>query len=302
MRKIPVFLAAFILLLSSLSYPVEVFDSHPRLFFRDSAWGERSITTDQLKARAQDSRYSAYVSRLTYSSCNYALAAILLEDSQEAAKAVSMLTGSYNLGQTTGAGETVMLMAMAFDWLYNHPDFSEDAKTKAVDNLIKGAKWCKDQYIGQGPHIFHTRMYGFATGAGIAGLALKGHHPDADMYIDWAHSIYTKNLFPARHLQGGSVHNSLAYGRKYTMLLTGHFMSAWYSATGEDLWKMVREEQEDWAWREAEFIIYGRQPDGLLVRYGDNFRRTSERFSFRVIGERAFAYSEPIGANYLDYL
>jgi hypothetical protein len=40
----------------------------------------------------------------------------------------------------------------------------------------------------------------------------------------------------------------------------------------------------------------------LFVRYGDNYRRTSERFTFRVIGERAFAYDEPMGRNYLHYL
>ena len=83
---------------------------------------------------------------------------------------------------------------------------------------------------------------------------------------------------------------------------SGHFMSAWYSATGQDKWKQVREEQDDWAWREAEFLIYARQPDSLLVRYADCFNRTSERYSFRVIGERALAYQVPPGQNYLNYL
>ncbi len=64
----------------------------------------------------------------------------------------------------------------------------------------------------------------------------------------------------------------------------------------------MRENQGDWAWREALFMMYARQPDSLFVRYGDNFRRTSERFTFRTIGERAFAYDEPVGKNYLHYL
>ncbi|MBN2288679.1 MAG: heparinase II/III family protein, partial [Candidatus Glassbacteria bacterium] len=79
-------------------------------------------------------------------------------------------------------------------------------------------------------------------------------------------------------------------------------IAAWYSATGENLWQMIREEQGDWAWREALFLICGEQPDGQMVRFGDNFFRGTERFSFRVVSERAFAYGEPAGAGYINYL
>ena len=254
---------------------VEVFEAHPRLFFRDSAWGERSITTEQLRQRANDPRYAAYVNRLTYSSCNVALKAILFNDSQAAQECISMMESNFDFDGTTTDGELLMWRAMAFDWLYNHPEFTEDHKQNVIQKLAQGALWCRGQYTGQGPHVFHTRMYAFALGAAMAGLALKGHYEYADMYIDWADSIFTHHLFPARRLQAGSVHNSLAYGRKYVMWHSGHFMSAWYSATGEDKWETVRNQQDDWAWREAEFIMYGRQPDGLLVRYGDCFRRTS---------------------------
>ncbi|HUU27621.1 MAG TPA: heparinase II/III family protein [archaeon] len=302
MKKTPLILSVLCLFLAGSCFGVEVFEGHPRLFSRDSAWGERSITTGLLKTRALDSRYSAYVNRLTYSECNYALAAVLLDNEIAAQECLKMLKEPFEFDGTTTDGELVMWRAMAFDWFYNHPAFTDQDKKTAADILAQGANWCVSQYEDQGPHIFHTRMYAFAAGAGIAGLALKDHHLAADSYINWAYSTFRDKLFPARRFQGGSVHNSLAYGRKYTMRLCGHFMSAWYSATGEDLWKTVRKEQDDWAWREAEFIIYARQPDGLLVRYGDCFRRTSERFSFRVIGERAFAYSEPIGMNYLNYL
>ncbi len=282
---------------------VEVFQGHPRLFFRDSTWGERSITTDQLSVRARDDRYQAYVNRLTYSAANYALSALLLDNTDAAQQCTLMLKSDFDFDSTTTDGELVMWDAMAFDWIYNHPIFADSAlRTQVIDKLIAGARHCRDQYIGQGPHIFHTRMYAFALGAAVAGLALQGHHPEADLYIDWAYDIFTTRLFPARRLQDGTVHNSLAYGRKYVMWHVGHFMSAWYSATGEDLWKTVRQEQDDWAWKEALFLIYGRQPDGLFVRYGDNFRRTSERFTFKVIGERAFAYGEPMGIEYLNFL
>ena len=299
---ITLLLSLSLLTVTSRARAVEVFAGHPRLFFRDSAWGERSITTEQLRQRAHDSRYASYVNRLSYSPCNVALKALLLDDSAAAAECVSMLKTDFEFDGTTTDGELVMWAAMAFDWLYPRGDFSDTDKANVVSRLATGADWLIGQYEGQGAHIFHTRMYGFAVGVGMAGLALKGHHASADRYIQWADSIFTKHLFPARRLQAGSVHNGFGYGRRYTMWHSGHFMSAWYSATGDDKWKTVREEQDDWAWREAEFIIYSRQPDSLLVRFADCFRRTSERYSFRVIGERAFAYAEPVGREYLNYL
>jgi len=288
---------------ASLSMSYQVFEAHPRLFFRDKAWGEHSVTTDILRKRAKDSRYGRFLERMTRrGSCNWALKAVMLDDTEAALECIQRLERRKGFGNTTDAGLELMWDAMAFDWLYNNENFTPADKEKVIANLARGAQHCMDLYTSQGAHIFHTRMYGYPTGVAIAGLALKGHHPDADKFIDWAYGVYLRDLFPARQLQDGTVHNSIAYGRKYTMWLVGHFIAAWYSATGENLWKMIREQQGDWAWREALFVIYCEQPDGLLVRFGDCFFRGSERFSFRVVSERAFAYGEPVGAGYVNYL
>jgi hypothetical protein len=281
---------------------VEVFQAHPRLFFRDSTWGERSITTEQLKQRVDDPRYAAYRNRLTYSACNVALRACLTDDSAAAEEAITMLRTPFAFGGTTTDGELVMWAAMAFDWLYNHHAFTDEIKQEVVSTLAAGASYLRNQYSSQGAHIFHTRMPAFVVGVAMAGLAIDGHHSSSQGHIEWADSVMTQHIFPGRELQDGTVHNSLAYGRRYTMWHTGHFMSAWYSATGQDKWADIRANQGDWAWREALFMMHARQPDSLFVRFGDNYRRTSERYTFRVIGERAFAYDEPVGKNYLNYL
>ncbi|HUU29891.1 MAG TPA: heparinase II/III family protein [archaeon] len=304
MLKRLVFTVIFLSLgLADLSQAVEVFNGHPRLFFRDKAWGEPSITTEILRQRARDSRYSKFLDLMTRRNpCNYALRAVMLDDKEAALQCISMLEKPLEFDGTTDDGRILMWDAMAFDWLYNNQNFSDSSKAKVIARLAQGAQRCMDQYYSQGAHIFHTRMYGYPTGAAIAGLALKGHHPDADKYLEWGYKTYLKDLFPAREIQDGTVHNSMAYGRKYTMWLVGHFIAAWYTATGENLWRMIREKQGDWAWREALFVIYGEQPDGLLVRFGDNFFRGTERFSFRVVSERAFYYNEPVGAGYINYL
>ena len=285
------------------SQSVTVFEGHPRLLLRESAWGERSVTVAEVRKRARDRRYAPYLAWMERRGApNLALKALMLDDREAALKCIKMLENRGDYGNTTDAGLELMWDAMAFDWLYNNGNFSQEAKDKVIANLLRGAGQCIEMYDSQGAHIFHTRMYGFPTGVAAAGLALKGHHPEADRFCEWAYGKYMHDLFPAREVQDGSVHGSLAYGRKYTMWLTGHFIACWYSATGENLWHMIREEQGDWAWREALFLIYAEQPDGKMVRYGDNFFRGTERFSFRVISDRAFAYDEPLGRGYVDYL
>ena len=120
MRKV-LFLLVFLgLSAAEPALAVEVFQGHPRLFFRDSTWGERSITTDQLGARARDNRYQAYVNRLTYSAANYALSALLLDNTDAAQQCTLMLKSDFDFDSTTTDGELVMWDAMAF--VIHHPN------------------------------------------------------------------------------------------------------------------------------------------------------------------------------------
>ena len=144
-------------------------------------------------------------------------------------------------------------------------------------------------------------MYGWAMGAGLAGLALYGHHPEAPRYAAFARDYFRDKLFPARRLQDGTVHNGFGYGRKYTMWLTAHFITAWYSATGENLWQEI-ESQGDWARREILFLIYGRYPNGSYLRFGDSYSLLSDNYSFRAISERSQAYGDSIGQGFLNLM
>ena len=135
------FISVFAILFSSVLQGQEVFPHHPRLMFRDSAWGERSITTAQLRARAADPRYRAYVNRLTYSSANLAFKALIFEDSTAAADCVKMLLANWGFDQTTWDGEAVMWAALAFDWLYPSPYVSATTKTTLATRLAQGADY-----------------------------------------------------------------------------------------------------------------------------------------------------------------
>jgi hypothetical protein len=139
-------------------------------------------------------------------------------------------------------------------------------------------------------------------GITLAGLALYGDHPKAEYLAGYGYDFFTERLLPARQLQDGTVHNGFGYGRKYTLWLTAHFLSCWYSATGENLWDRISHDQGDWARREILFLFYGRFPDKSYLRFGDSYSLFSDAYTFRAIAERAWAYDDPVGWGILDRL
>ncbi len=284
--------------------------SHPRLFFRGGDWdGGRGLTVETIRRRAARPEAAPVLGLLGGSLPNLALRALILagdparsmESHAAADSAVAILQQPVELEGTTDQGITLAWHAMAYDWLGRHPAFDEGEKRQAAEEIARAGLALADQ-LEHGSHIFHTRMYGWAAGVALAGLALQGDHPAAERLIDYGGRYWRERLFPARRLQDGSVHNSFGYGRKYTMWLTGHFISGWHSATGENLWEDIAREQGDWARQELLFNIYGRYPDGTYLRFGDSYSLTSDHYSFRAVSERAQGYRDPVGAGFLRKL
>ena len=310
MRNRPLLLHGLLLLCFFLSRPLylsalEVYPGHPRLFFRSDSWEANGLTIQTLKERIRRPEAESVRAKLDGSLPNLALRAVLLDDDQAAAEAVELLKKPIPMDGTTSDGILVGWAAMAYDWLYNHPQFRDEDKKIAAKHIAAGAGELARR-LGvtgrEGGHIFHTRMYGWGMGIALAGLALWGDHPEAETLADYGGNYFKQNLFPARRLQDGSVHNSFGYGRKYTMWLTGHFLSCWRSATGENLWETIADSGGDWAGKEILFLIYGRYPDSTYVRFGDSYSLGSDHYTFRAISERTRAYGDSLGQGFLNLL
>ncbi len=296
---------------SLLSAASTVVREHPRLFFRSGAWDNgRGLTLAEIRSRYGREDASVVRGQLNGSLANDALRALILQaypDSMQASveaaqRAIAKLSQPIDCNNpTTTQGEVLGYYAMAYDWLHGHPSFNEASKKVARENIATAAQ-SLIRALGGGSHIFHTRMYGWATGVALAGLALAGEHPDADFFTEYGGDFYQERLFPARALQDGAVHNSFGYGRKYTMWLTGHFISCWHSATAENLWKTIDTEQGGWARKEMLFNIYGRYPDGTYLRFGDSYSLTSDFYTFRAVSERVAAYRDPVCQGFLQKL
>ncbi|MFH1068495.1 MAG: hypothetical protein V1794_02635, partial [Candidatus Glassbacteria bacterium] len=135
------FLAVFVSVLPLSA--AEVFPGHPRLLFRDQPWAKRCVTTDVLKVRARDPRYAPFLKRLgDRGPQSWAMRAVILDDGAAADSAITELLRRRGYGDTTDAGLELMWDAFAFDWLYNHPNFSEEEKKQVIENLVRGAQSC----------------------------------------------------------------------------------------------------------------------------------------------------------------
>jgi heparinase II/III-like protein len=296
---------------SVLAAASPVVNEHPRLFFRQGGWNDGlGLTPAELRLRYGRQDAAVVREQLGGSLPNDALRALILQAWPDSAalsraaaeRAIARLREPIDCeNPTTEQGLQLSFYAMAFDWLYGHPSFDDASKKTAKDNMATAANSLIRE-LGSGSHIFHTRMYGWALGVALAGLALDGEHPEAKNFVEYGGDFFQQRLFPARRLQDGAVHNSFGYGRKYTMWQTGHFISCWHSATGENLWQRIDTEQDGWARQEMLFNIYGRYPDGTYLRFGDSYSLTSDFYSFRAVSERVAAYRDPVGQGFLQML
>ncbi len=309
MRPHPAYLLpGFLATLLFFPYPsrgasLSIYPQHPRLFFRGSSWGDRGLTLEIVKQRARRPEAQPILEQLEGSPPNLALRSLLLGDDMAAERAINQLQEPLLMKEiTTDEGIDVGWRAIAYDWLYGYPAFTPERKRKAAENIAGEAEKLIYEMEHNGAHIFHTRMYGWAMGIALAGLALYGDHPQAEYLAGYGNDYFREKLFPARQLQDGTVHNGFGYGRKYTMWATAHFVSCWRSATGENLWTEIRDYQGDWARREMLFLFYGRYPDKSYLRFGDSYSLLSDNYTFRAVSERAWAYADPVGAGILRLL
>ncbi|MCW8129303.1 MAG: heparinase II/III family protein [Planctomycetota bacterium] len=275
----------------------KVFASHPRIYLREKPWGENGLTLDALRARAAKDPWKGWIPRFTGDPDNLAMKFLLTGDKAAADKAVAAIQSKPSQAGDTDDGDTLEQYCMAFDWLYAaYPGFTDEAKKKAADTIAGVAEDLVKRLTSGGPHIFHTRMYAWANGIVFAGLALNGHHPKADEFVQFGYKYWREKLFPARWHQAGAWQNGFGYGRKYMFRSTCAFLHAWQSGTGEDLWKVIKNEQDDWIGAQLRFLVTVQRPDGTYPTFGDCYNSDDEKFSGGLAQMLAAGTRDPLAA------
>ena len=286
-----------------------IFRGHPKIFVRD---GEKpppfGISLAELRQRARSAPWSASVGQLKevpvevihYSVPNLALLWLATGNENAAKRAIEIMKQPVKIDGATYMGDHLEAVCMGYDWVYNYPGFTEADKKTVRELIVKAADHMRSIMHD---HVWHTRPYAWANATMFAGLALYPEEPQAEGFAQAAIEEYKKFLFPARRMHDGAWQNSMAYGRKYMVRSVFHALSAWSSATGEDLWYQASRE-DNWAERMLYMLIYACRPDYSYVTYGDFFISTStaETRTYEALLEGTQGGQNPYGQGFIAEL
>lgn len=253
--------------------PSKIRADRPRILLRAEKW--RGPALEEIRRRAGADAWKPFVNMLTGKGAgpaSLALHYLATGDTGSADRAVNLLQKRIFSKGISLDGDALEEAAAAFDWLADYPGFKGEKREKAVQRIAQAAERLMLR-LEVGMHVFHTRMYTWATGLACAGISLMGEHPRAGDYFNFGCIFWMTRLMPAREYQGGAWHNGFGYGERYIVRSTFSFLAVIRSATGTDLWKTIRNEQKSWAQDMFYFILYTTLRDGTHPAFGDCYNR-----------------------------
>lgn len=286
---------------------VAVHPEHPRLFFRREPWGPRGLTLAEVRKRGASfvDTLVSEVMRSPEGAPNLALHYLISGREASAEQAVRLMKIGPSGGEwTTTQGDEIEATAIAYDWLAGAgPVFSAEDRTAVQDVLVRSGRAAM-RALAYGASIYHTRMYAWANGALFAGLALHGDRPEAAELIDFGIRYYQERLIPARRHTSGAWFNALSYGKKYMCRSVFSFLTAWRSATGEDLWAQAKQSGDGWPETMLLYLMYMLRPDHRFATYGDIFDSMwrSDQGARRVVAQAVSETRNAYGQGFLQEL
>jgi len=278
---------------------------HPRLFFRREAWGEHNLTLAEVRRRGPAFADSLRVDHKLdpEAAPDWAMLYVITGEEQAARTAIAHMKRGYGRRDwTTTQGDQIEAIATAHDWLRGtYAGFDGEDRRAIEDILINGARDAM-AHLGRGPSIYHTRMYAWANAVLFAGLALHGDREESDELVDFGIRFWKERLIPARRHLGGAWFNAMSYGQKYMCRSVFSMLTAWRAASGEDLWRVSREREGDWARNMMYYLMYTLRPDHRFATYGDLFNSMAEscQGTMRVVAQGTYATRDPHGQGFLD--
>ena len=287
--------------------PAAIHPEHPRLFLRRAPWGAGGLTLAEARRRGAAFAPGLVAEPLRSSEGvpNLAMHYLVTGSEESARGAVRLMKTGISGGEwTTTQGDEIEAIAIAYDWLAGTwPGFPEKDRVEIQELLLRTGRAAM-RGLGGGASIYHTRMYAWANGVLFAGLALHGDRPEAAELADYGIRYYRERLMPARAHLAGAWFNALSYGKKYMCRSLFSFLTAWHSATGEDLWVKARESGNDWPGNMLFYLMYMLRPDHRFATYGDIFDSMwpSDRGTRRVVAQAVAETRNPYGQGFLREL
>jgi hypothetical protein len=281
--------------LSEESLP-QVLSEHPRLLLRSKSWGN-GPSLDELRVYAQNERLKSYLSGKPWDSKpgrEWAFRYLLTGDES----LIQPIVDSMKKEEAYWDGYLYGLSVL-YDWIYNSPSFKAADREIVENKMIRWANAAMasgEEYSDMWSHFGYRAPLDLAA----AGLALYGHRKEARQYIAAAGGYMKKNMFRGWALNDGAWQGGWAYyGQGAGNLFK--FIAIWSSATSENLYQIIQDEQGDWVRSHLEYLIYTMYPDGTPVdSTGFNYA-PDQRGGSNILLMLAHAYSHKDGIANFDW-
>ncbi|MHC4915297.1 MAG: hypothetical protein ACYTGB_07375, partial [Planctomycetota bacterium] len=242
---------------------------HPRLLVRAEA-DPHAISIEQLKALKRDADYDAGIRMLKRrnNAASMAMLWMLTGDEAAADRAFARLE-KFDRGAADAFDVFFGLreLALAYDWLYNHPKFTPELKKKVRD---KAFVFCDKWGIPKGDdHVFHNYTWMNNCGMALWAMACYGDDPRAEKLMDTVRLRLNGRMFPAMEHLNGMAGDAMGYWFIYCPATCIWALMAVQSAYGIDAITPIREKQDDWLDRQLEGSIHGAMPNLRFFPWGD---------------------------------
>lgn len=288
----------------------EMNKDRPRLLLRPKAT-PYAISLGQLKALKRDADFQQALKTLQNDKSAAAQAMVWLLTGDEAAldKAIARLkTYKASAGRVPpkhafdvyfGLRE----LSLAYDWLYDHPKFTDEIKKHVRDMaFIIADKWG----IKQGDdHVFHNYTWMNNCGLALWALASYGDDPRTEKLMEIVRKRFHERMFPAMEHLNGQAGDAMGYWYVYCPATCIWTLMAVQSAFEIDAVGVIKEKQNDWLARQLESMIQGTLPDMRFIPWGDMQQGPDGGVTHEIAGvadAATWALKSPRGAYFSKWL
>jgi hypothetical protein len=188
--------------------------------------------------------------------------------------------------------------ALAYDWLYDYPGFTREAKAEVRANLAplveEGLRVADD-------HVFHNYIWMSAGGVALWSMATAGEDDRADRQFERIRTRFNDGLYPAWQYLDGLPSEPMGYWALYVFSPGVWTLLAAQSAFETDLVAAVRTRQQGWLDRHFENVIHSTLPDLRYIPWGDLQSGPNGGVTYEMAGvmdAATWALKSPPGADF----
>ncbi|MGQ9663590.1 MAG: hypothetical protein ACUVWX_14860, partial [Kiritimatiellia bacterium] len=254
----------------------KVRSEHPRIFLREKAWDGPSV--EKIKSWLDKPEYQAKLEKVRLKLSEEGpkntklLILWMFEGDKDAGREV---LGRFMSQRTSGhtpsyCGIVDQTMAMTYDWLYHHPESTEEKKKNRREYLALRCQANIDYLKNTKENPFYSRFAGALGGLTACALAIAGEDPRAQEYLEFAYNCLREKMGTIRQAENGATGGG-SYGYMHEFTDLANTVACWRSATDWDAAKWIKNEQGNWLEQQMLFQIWMTYPNGRFVKDGDTW-------------------------------